>query len=149
MGHTIPYWGRFLLFMELPRSFCPHLDDKWDQTCKIIKFTLKLARPYYTSPHFLHIKALLSNYIRFINTYIMSKLVFWRPNQFTYFQSHSSYEDIKLPWSLWYIHYRNHDLLCQNQTLFEDLWAWYVEYRYYISQQRIILVVMRGQRAPI
>ena len=64
MGHTIPYLGlgKFVLFIELPRSFYPHLDDKWDQTCKIIKFTVKLARPYYTSPYFLHIKALLSKY---------------------------------------------------------------------------------------
>ena len=85
MGNKIPYWGRFLLFMELPWSFCPHLDNKWDITCKILNITVKLARPYYTSTYFSHIKALLSNYIRFINTYIRSKPAFWRSDQFIHF----------------------------------------------------------------
>ena len=106
-----------------------------------MEFIVKLVKPYFTSPYFSPIKALLSNYIIFINTYIRSKTVFWRINQFIHFWSYTSYEDIILPWSLWYIHYHNHVLLCQNQIPFKYLWALYVEYRYYLSLsgQSIIL----------
>ena len=149
MGHTIHYWGRFVLFMDLSRSFYPHLDDTWDQTCKIIKFTVKLARPYYTSPYFFAYQS------PFIKLYKIHKHL--------YKVKHGLSEDLINLYTFNHIlvrrisNYLGHygisittiDLLCQNQFLFEYLWASHVEYRYYISQQSIILVITRDQSAPI